>query len=108
MLEWRLSKEWVSAGGQRRPGQARPGARSKRTTYLLPCHQLFHGYPSPEEEACTVGGEIAFRKILYLELLNILDKPSRKHVVFPRTVQCRTWKGRECRLTQCSVVLCGL
>lgn len=104
MLEWRLSMEWVSAGGKRRAGKARPGAR----TYLLPCHQLFHGYASPEEKACAVGGEIALRKILYLELLNILDKPSRKHVVFPRTVQCRTCKDRGCRLTQCSIVLYGL
>lgn len=77
-----------SAAGERRAaGQAL--TQKKNITYLLPCHKLLHGYPAPEEKARTVGGEIAFCKIFHLELLNILDKASRKHMVITRTVECR-------------------
>ena len=91
MLEWSLEEGWGSARGQQgrrsAPGDgARPGRHLLKdiTSYLLPCHKLFHGYPSPEEEARAVGGEIAFCKIFHLELLNILNKAPGKHMVFPR------------------------
>ncbi len=87
MLEWRVEEGGMGvSAGQRRGGGARPARDLLKdiTPYLLPCHELFHGYPSPEEEARAVGGEIAFCKIFDLELLNILNKAPRKHMVFPK------------------------
>jgi hypothetical protein len=79
MLEWRLREEGRDGSAPGNTGQAKRSLHA----YLLPCHKLFHGYPSPEEKARAVRREIPLCKILDLKLLNILDKPSRKHMVFP-------------------------
>jgi len=64
-----------------------------RNAYLLPGHKLLYGYLSPEEEPRAVLGEIPLCEIFYLELLDILHKPSRKHMVFPGAVKSRTCNG---------------
>ena len=86
----------------------RKPASTGRERYLLPGHELFHGYPSPEEEPRAVLGEIAFCKVFHLELLDILDEPSGKHMVVPGDVKCRTWNGGGRKLTQCLIVSFGL
>jgi hypothetical protein len=92
-----------------REGRGGPNATgAQRHAYLLPCHELLHGYPSPEEEPRAVCGEIALRKVLHLELLDILHKPPGKYIVFPEIVQSRACNGRGRGLTQYSVVSTGL